>query len=146
MLFDMLRNVHPINSVQYLPTAELEAGVREGSYHQGHFNPNPYNYLEVRQPAFLSTAILNTAQGSVNVQAFTKPVLLVGRQNMNRSTDGDVVVVELFAESEWKAPTDEVVDQDCACAVVSIQTFLLMIAQLRFATMIQTSRAAMRTT
>jgi exosome complex exonuclease DIS3/RRP44 len=49
------------------------------------------------------------------VPTFVKPVLLVGRQNMNRATDGDVVVVELFPESEWKAPTDEVVDQDSAC-------------------------------
>lgn len=44
--------------------------------------------------------------------AFTKPVLLVGRESMNRSVNGDVVVVEVFPESEWKAPADEVVDQE----------------------------------
>ena len=32
---------------------------------------------------------------------------------MNRATSGDIVVVEVFPESEWKAPADEVVDQDC---------------------------------
>lgn len=32
---------------------------------------------------------------------------------MNRSVAGDIVVVEVFPESEWKAPTDEVLDQDC---------------------------------
>ena len=52
-------------------------------------------------------------QGNVPVPAFTKPVLLIGRENMNRAVQGDVVVVEVFAESEWKAPGDAVVDQEC---------------------------------
>lgn len=42
----------------------------------------------------------------------SKPVLLVGRQAMNRSVDGDVVVVELLPKSEWQAQGDEVLDQD----------------------------------
>jgi exosome complex exonuclease DIS3/RRP44 len=33
--------------VQYLPLATLTAGVKTGRYHQGHFNANQYNYLEV---------------------------------------------------------------------------------------------------
>lgn len=84
---------------QYLPTATLIAGVKAGELHQGHFNANQYNYLE----------------GSVPVPGFTKPVLLIGRENMNRAVDGDIVVVEVFDEKEWKAPADEVVDQDCEC-------------------------------
>jgi exosome complex exonuclease DIS3/RRP44 len=52
------------------------------------------------------------SQGSVPVPAFTKPILLVGRENMNRAVQGDVVVVEVFDEKEWKAPADEVVDQE----------------------------------
>jgi exoribonuclease R len=51
-------------------------------------------------------------QGSVPAPAFTKPILLVGRENMNRAVQGDVVVVEVFDEKEWKAPADEVVDQE----------------------------------
>ncbi len=31
---------------------------------------------------------------------------------MNRAVDGDVVVVQLLPENEWKAPGEEVVDQD----------------------------------
>ena len=31
---------------------------------------------------------------------------------MNRSVQGDVVVVEVFDEKEWKAPADEVVDAE----------------------------------
>ncbi|KAL4068784.1 hypothetical protein V8B97DRAFT_1972058 [Scleroderma yunnanense] len=81
---------------EYLPTATLLAGVKAGHLHQGHFNANQYNYLE----------------GSVPVPAFTKPVLLVGRENMNRAVHGDVVAVEIFPESEWKSPGDEVIDQE----------------------------------
>ncbi|KAF8075975.1 hypothetical protein FPV67DRAFT_1469928 [Lyophyllum atratum] len=80
----------------YLSTATCVAGVKAGELHQGHFNANVYNYLE----------------GSVSIPAFTKPVLLVGRENMNRAVNGDVVVVEVFDEKEWKAPADEVVDAD----------------------------------
>lgn len=54
-------------------------------------------------------------QGSVPVSAFDKPVLLIGRENMNRATQGDVVAIEVFPESEWKAPADEVVDQESRC-------------------------------
>lgn len=74
----------------------LAAGVKAGKLHQGHFNANQYNYLE----------------GSVPVPAFISPVLLIGRENMNRAVNGDVVVVEVFHEKEWKSPGDEVVDQD----------------------------------
>ncbi|KAI0758758.1 RNB-domain-containing protein [Fomes fomentarius] len=81
---------------EYLPMATLLAGVKSGGLHQGHFNANQYNYLE----------------GSVPVPAFDKPVLLVGREHMNRAVQGDIVAVEIFDEKEWKAPGDEVVDQE----------------------------------
>ena len=53
------------------------------------------------------------AQGEVATPAFSKHVLLQGRENMNRAVHGDIVVVEVFPEAEWSAPADEVVDQDC---------------------------------
>ena len=86
---------------QYLPVTTLQAGIKSGQLHQGHFNANQYNYLE----------------GSVPVPAFDKPVLLIGRENMNRAVQGDVVAVEVFPESEWKAPADEVIDQEGECRV-----------------------------
>lgn len=99
---------------QYIPTSTFVAGVKAGDLHQGHFNANQYNYLEVRAVicAFLKCIDGCHLQGSVPVPAFTKPVLLIGRENMNRAVHGDVVVVEVFDEKEWKAPADEVVDQD----------------------------------
>ncbi|KIN93475.1 hypothetical protein M404DRAFT_17294 [Pisolithus tinctorius Marx 270] len=81
---------------EHLPSTALLAGVNAGQLHQGHFNANSYNYLE----------------GTVPVPAFAKPVLLVGRENMNRAVHGDIVAVEIFPESEWKSPGDEVVDAE----------------------------------
>ena len=97
--------------------ASLLAGVKSGQLHQGHFNANQYNYLEVCYYGVYICAYKLTSmiKGTVPVPAFTKPVLLVGRENMNRAVQGDVVVVEVFDEKEWKAPADEVVDQESAC-------------------------------
>ncbi|KAH9911776.1 RNB-domain-containing protein [Epithele typhae] len=81
---------------EYMSMATLLAGVKSGQLHQGHFNANQYNYLE----------------GSVPVSGFDRAVLLVGREHMNRAVQGDVVAVEVFDEKEWKAPGDEVVDQE----------------------------------
>ena len=43
---------------------------------------------------------------------------------MNRAVQGDVVVVEVFDEKEWKAPADEVVDQDCSHPYSFLKVFL----------------------
>ncbi|KAF8324302.1 uncharacterized protein EI90DRAFT_3075766 [Cantharellus anzutake] len=83
---------------QHLPAAECLAGIKSGHLYQGYFNANTFNYLE----------------GSVNSTVFDRPVLLVGREHMNRAVDGDVVVIEVFPKSEWRAPGDEVIDQDAA--------------------------------
>lgn len=48
----------------------------------------------------------------MNVPAFPKSILLLGREHMNRAVNGDIVVVEIFPESEWKVPAEEVVDQE----------------------------------
>lgn len=81
---------------EYLPASTLQAGVRAGTLHQGYFNLDPYNYRE----------------GTVKVHSYPKPILLVGGENMNRSVTGDQVVVEVLDESEWRAPADEVLDEE----------------------------------
>lgn len=55
---------------------------------------------------------MDSPQGSVNAPSFPKPVLIIGREHMNRSVHGDVVVVEMLPESEWKSSTEEVIDPD----------------------------------
>ncbi|KAK7061084.1 exosome catalytic subunit dis3 [Paramarasmius palmivorus] len=97
---------------EYLPSATLVAGVKAGELHQGHFNANQYNYLEVCTKVVSDSHSSDTIKGTVPVPAFDKPILLRGRENMNRAVQGDIVVVEVFDEKEWKAPGDEVVDQE----------------------------------
>ena len=53
-------------------------------------------------------------KGSVPVSAYERPILLVGREHMNRAVHGDVVAVEVFDKKDWRAPGDEVVDQEGA--------------------------------
>lgn len=105
----------------------LQAGVKAGKFLQGHFNPSPYNPLgEVRlsprgvaqlrsSPTAPEVLILvSDSQATVNSAALPKPVLLASREAMNRAVAGDLVVVELLPESEWKAPNEKVVDADGA--------------------------------
>lgn len=74
---------------------------------------------------------LTSKQGSVPVPAFDKPVLLIGRENMNRAVQGDVVAVEVFPESEWKAPADEVVDQESKGCLLHVDHTLIALHQPR---------------
>ncbi|GAA95499.1 uncharacterized protein L969DRAFT_101606 [Mixia osmundae IAM 14324] len=94
---DLISSTKPTSFFsEYLPLGELQSGVASGRYLQGHFNPNPYNYLE----------------GSVMGGGLQKPILLVGREAMNRSTAGDLVVVQLLPSTQWKRAADQVVDRD----------------------------------
>ncbi|ORX34504.1 hypothetical protein BD324DRAFT_636170 [Kockovaella imperatae] len=75
---------------EYLSQDVLNAGIKTGRFVQGYFNASQYNYLE------------GTVSG----------ILLAGRQAMNRSVQGDLVVVELLPKAEWRAPGQDVVDAD----------------------------------
>ncbi|CAD6889893.1 unnamed protein product [Tilletia controversa] len=83
---------------QHMPLAELNAGVKTGALYQGYFNASQYNYLEA----------------TVRSAGFERPILIRGRRSINRAVDGDVVAVELLPKSEWRTPTDVVVDADVA--------------------------------
>ncbi|BGP42575.1 exosome catalytic subunit dis3 [Rhodotorula kratochvilovae] len=82
---------------EHLPTSVLQAGVKAGKFFQGHFNPSPYNPL---------------GEATVNAAGRDKPILLPSREAMNRAVAGDLVVVELLPESEWRSPNEKVVDAD----------------------------------
>jgi exosome complex exonuclease DIS3/RRP44 len=64
--------------------------------HQGIFNVSPYNYLE----------------GSIHVPAFDKSLLILGRENINRAVQGDVVIVEVLPKDQWKAPSSKIIEED----------------------------------
>lgn len=48
----------------------------------------------------------------MSVPKYPKPVLLIGRENLNRAVHGDQVVVEILDEDEWGVEGDKVVDQE----------------------------------
>lgn len=81
---------------EYLSLSKMMTGVKASILHQGIFNVSPYNYLE----------------GSIKVPAFPKPLLILGRENINRAIDGDVVVVEVLPKDQWKEPSSKVIEED----------------------------------
>lgn len=88
----------------YLPERKAKAGVKAGRYFQGTYHPSTYNVTEATV-----TAALNAHDKAKRTQ-----VLIVGRENQNRSIDGDVVVIELLPKSEWRIPSNLAVDQEDA--------------------------------
>ncbi|KAJ7226076.1 hypothetical protein GGX14DRAFT_642735 [Mycena pura] len=83
-------------SAFYYSESVLRAGLSTGNLHKGHFTASTYNYL----------------QGSVSVPRYPKPVLLIGRENLNRAVHGDQVVIEILDEDKWGVEGDKVVDQE----------------------------------
>ncbi|KAJ4986891.1 RNB domain-containing protein [Stagonosporopsis vannaccii] len=76
--------------------SKMMTGVKAGTMHQGIFNVSQYNYLE----------------GSVHVPTFEKPLIILGRENSNRAVSGDVVVVEVLPQDQWKAPSTKIIEED----------------------------------
>ncbi|EEP80962.1 mitotic control protein dis3 [Uncinocarpus reesii 1704] len=81
---------------EYYSISKFMTGLRAGTLHQGTFNVSPYNYLE----------------GSVQVAAFDKSLLILGRENSNRAIAGDLVVVEVLPKDQWKSPSTKIVDEE----------------------------------
>ena len=81
---------------EYQSLSKMMTGVKAGLLHQGIFNVSAYNYLE----------------GSIRVPAFSKPLLILGRENINRAVDGDLVVIEVLPKEQWKEPSTKVIEED----------------------------------
>ncbi|KYK55446.1 hypothetical protein DCS_07409 [Drechmeria coniospora] len=81
---------------EYYTMSRMMTGVKSSLMHQGIFNVSPYNYLE----------------GSIKVPAFPKPLLVLGRESINRAVDGDVVVVELLPQDKWKMPSTKIIEEE----------------------------------
>ena len=81
---------------EYFSVSKMMTGVKNGTLHQGIFNVSPYNYLE----------------GSVHVPAFDKSLLVLGRENINRAVQGDVVVVEVLPKDQWKEPSTKIIEEE----------------------------------
>ncbi|KAI9844214.1 MAG: exosome catalytic subunit dis3 [Sclerophora amabilis] len=81
---------------EYFSNSKMMTGINAGTLHQGIFNVSPYNFLE----------------GSINVPAFEKSLIILGRENINRAVQGDVVVVEILPKDQWKAPSSKIIEED----------------------------------
>jgi exosome complex exonuclease DIS3/RRP44 len=81
---------------EYYSVSKMMTGVKNGTLHQGIFNVSPYNYLE----------------GSIHVPAFDKNLLILGRENINRSVQGDVVVIEVLPKDQWKEPSTKIIEEE----------------------------------
>ncbi|OAQ98015.1 hypothetical protein LLEC1_01983 [Akanthomyces lecanii] len=92
---DINRGLQPLYP-EYFTLSRMMTGVKAGLMHQGIFNVSPYNYLE----------------GSIKVPAFAKPLIILGRENINRAVDGDLVVVELLPQEQWKQPSTKIIEED----------------------------------
>ncbi|KAK3394765.1 hypothetical protein B0H63DRAFT_461887 [Podospora didyma] len=85
-------NLYP----EYFTISKMMTGVKSGLLHQGIFGVSPYNYLE----------------GSIRVPAFPKALLVLGRENINRAVDGDLVVIEVLPKDQWKEPSTQVIEEE----------------------------------
>ncbi|KAL2353865.1 ribonuclease R [Cryomyces antarcticus] len=81
---------------EYFSLSKFTTGIKAETLHQGVFNVSPYNYLE----------------GSVQVPAFDRALLVLGRENSNRAVSGDVVVVEILPKDQWKAPSSKILEEE----------------------------------
>lgn len=88
----------------YLPERKARAGLKSGRYFQGTYHPSVYDVTEATV-----TVCLDAKDKSKRTQ-----VLVVGREDQNRSIDGDIVIVELLPKAAWKIPSNRAVDQDDA--------------------------------
>ena len=80
----------------HLSPADIKAGLDSGKLKKGTFKVNRDYWSE-------ATVSLSSSVGSSGGRP--EPVFIPDVQHMNRSIDGDIVVVEILPRSAWKAPS-----------------------------------------
>lgn len=80
---------------EYYGNSRIMAGTKNGTLYQGVLNISTYNFL----------------QGTVQVAAFKKPLLIVGSKNLNRGFNGDSVIVELLPKDKWVEPSQTIIEE-----------------------------------
>lgn len=81
---------------EYYNDSRIMAGVKNGTLYQGMLNISTYNFL----------------QGTVQVPAFKKPLLILGTRNLNRAFNTDSVIVELLPKDKWKEESSTIIDEN----------------------------------
>ena len=77
---------------EHFSSSQMAAGIKGGTLHQGS----------------LRTGRFSPWEGYVGSDAVGGDIMIVGRTDMNRAMDGDVVAVELLPESEWRRPGNKI--------------------------------------
>ncbi|KAG0330708.1 exosome catalytic subunit dis3 [Podila humilis] len=104
-LLDMITDAKELDDGQqliyaeHLSPAQLSNGIKSGKYYQGKIGISSHNYLE----------------GSVftKIDGVDGTILILGRENLNRAVDGDIIAVELLPKSDWRTtPTGVVIDEE----------------------------------
>ncbi|TYZ66284.1 hypothetical protein PybrP1_006340 [[Pythium] brassicae (nom. inval.)] len=88
---------------EHLPMSEVLAGIKNKRFFQGVLRCNRDHALECH--------VLIHGAGDVKV-----PVLLQGREHINRAIDGDVVAIQLLPKAQWKKPSDSFASSGSAAA------------------------------
>lgn len=88
---------------EHLPMSEVLSGIKNKRFFQGVIRCNRDHWLECH--------VLIHGQGDVKV-----PVLIQGREHINRAIDGDVVAIQLLPKSQWKKPSDSFAANGTAAA------------------------------
>ncbi|XP_008578163.1 PREDICTED: DIS3-like exonuclease 1 [Galeopterus variegatus] len=89
---------------EHLPLEVLEAGIKSGRYIQGILNVNKHR---AQTEAFVRLQGTSTKDSGL-----VSDILIHGMKARNRSIHGDVVVVELLPENEWKGRTVALCEND----------------------------------
>lgn len=80
----------------HLSPSEIHSGIKSKRLLQGSFQASRENFLE----------------GQVNCEGYEKPILVQGREGLNRAIDGDTVAVKLLPEDQWSAPLELVLEDE----------------------------------
>lgn len=88
---------------EHLKMSEILAGIKNKRFFQGVIRCNRDHSLECH--------VLIHGVGDVRV-----PVLIQGREHINRAIDGDVVAIQLLPKSQWKKPSDSFAANGTAAA------------------------------
>lgn len=72
---------------EHLTPTQISAGLKSGAFHQGVLAISTHNYLE-------ATTI-------ITINHVEQTLAIIGRSNLNRATQGDVIAIQILPKSEW---------------------------------------------
>lgn len=80
---------------EYYPISRLNGGLKNGSLYKGNISIS-YNFNE----------------GEISIGFLKKPLLIQGYKNLNRSFNGDQVIVEILPKKFWRKPSSKIIDDE----------------------------------